>query len=68
MEGLEALERLEGSVEVFVEGSAVVFWAVLDPVWVEGSPAGFWVEYSPPGSEAAGVCLQVNADDYLVWV
>lgn len=52
MEGLEALERLEGSVEVFVEGSAVVFW----------------VEYSPPGSEAAGVCLQVNVDDYLVWV
>lgn len=66
MEDLEGLEGLEGSLEVFVEGSAVVVWAALHPDWVEGSPAGFWVDYSPPGSEAAAVCLQVNADAYLV--
>lgn len=60
---MEGLERLE----VLVEGSAVVFWAILDPDWVEDLPVGPWVDYSPPGSEVEVICLHANADAYLVW-
>lgn len=50
-----------------MEGSAVVFWAILDPDWVEDLPVGPWVDYSPPGSEVEVACLHANADAYLVW-